>query len=235
MNTPFESEPLTAGIPGHIPTRAGIHLAHLAAMLCAITLGAGLTGCSFLEPAKSTSRYFVLTPMPAGGSAAAAAGAIAVGVGQVKLPAYLFNTSLAVRNGTNEVQYLPSALWAERLDTGFQRVLAANLAIALPTDRIHLSAWQKDAVAAEAYVALEQFDVDASGRGVLVAQWRILAPGGEKILKAGSSRLSRQGPSPDADASGAIATLSELLADFSREMAKSLQEATSGQVPPVAK
>ncbi len=122
-----------------------------------------------------------------------------MGVGQVKLPAYLFDTSLAVRKGTNEIDYLPSALWAERLDTGFQRVLAANLATLLPTDQIRLSAWRSEDVAAEVYVTIEQFDVDATGRGVLVAWWRILSPGGEKTLKAGESRLARQGPSPDAE------------------------------------
>ena len=173
--------------------------------------------------------------MPAAEPAKVAPGALAVGVGQVKLPAYLFNTSVAVRKGTNEVEYLPSALWAERLDTGFQRVLAADLAIVLPTDRIQLSAWQKDAVAAEVYVTLEQFDVDAGGRGVLVARWRILSPGGEKILKAGGSRLVRQGRPPGDGASGAVATLSDLVADFSRQLAQALQEATSGQAAPVSK
>ena len=128
-----------------------------------------LTGCSFLKPAQATARHFVLTPLPAAEPAKVAPGALAVGVGQVKLPAYLFNTSLAVRKGTNEIEYLPSALWAERLDTGFQRVLAANLAIVLPTDQIRLSAWRSEDVAAEVYVTIEQFDVDASGRGVLVA------------------------------------------------------------------
>ena len=186
--------PSTTGTRGHIPTRAGINLTHLAALLCAITLGAGLTGCSFLKPAKSTARYFVLTPLPAGDSATAASGSLAVGVGPVKLPAYLFNTSLAIRKGTNEIDYLPSALWAERLDTGFQRVLAANLAIVLPTGQVRLSAWKSEEVAAEAYVAIEQFDVDTAGRGVLVARWRILSPGGDKVLKVGTSRLSRQGP-----------------------------------------
>jgi hypothetical protein len=194
-----------------------------------MTLCAGLTGCSFLKPAKPTARHFVLTPMPPTGLAPAASNSLAVGLGPVKLPAYLFDTSLAVRKGTNEIEYLPSALWAERLDTGFQRVLAANLAIVLPTDRIHLSAWQKDAVAAEVHVIIEQFDVDATGRGLLVARWRILSPGGEKMLKAGSSRLSRQGSPPDAGTSGAVATLSELVADFSRQLAKALGEAT----PPV--
>ena len=133
-----------------------------------------------------------LSDITASGSASVPDKSLAVGLGQVKLPAYLFNTSLAVRKGTNEIDYLPSALWAERLDTGFQRVLAADLAIVLPTDRIQLSAWQKDDVVAEVYVTIEQFDVDASGRGVLVAQWRVLSPGGEKILKAGVSRLTHR-------------------------------------------
>ena len=184
-------------------------------------LWVGLTGCSFLKPAKSTTRYYILTPVAATQSGS---GSIALGLGQVKLPAYLSNTSLAVRKGTNEVEYLPSALWAERLDAGFQRVLAADLATVLPAEQVRLSAWQRDAVAAELFVTIEQFDVDASGQGVLIARWRILAPGGEKGLKAGGSRFSRPGPPPDAGASGAVATLSELVADLSRQLAPALKE-----------
>ena len=88
---------------------------------------------------------------------------------------------------------------------------------------------QKEASSGEVYVSLEQFDVDASGHGVLIAQWRVLSPGGEKVLKAGGSRLSRKGPPPGADASGAVATLSELVADLSRQVAQALREAISGQ------
>ena len=87
-------------------------------LLLALAACAGLTSCGFLKPAKSTARYFVLTPLPAPAPAPAAASSLAVGLGQVKLPAYLFNSSLVVRKGTNEVEYLPSVLWAERLDTG---------------------------------------------------------------------------------------------------------------------
>jgi|OpeIllAssembly_1097287.scaffolds.fasta_scaffold123937_1 hypothetical protein len=214
----------------------GFRCSDLPLLLLALGACACLTGCfGFLKPAKATARHFVLTPLPAAEPAKVTPGALAVGVGQVKLPAYLFNTSVAVRKGTNEVEYLPSALWAERLDTGFQRVLAADLAIILPTDRIHLSAWQKDAVAAEVYVTIEQFDVDASGRGVLVARWRILSAGGERILKTGGIRLAHQGQPPDSSASGAIATLSDLVAEFSRQLAQALQEATSIQTAPVSR
>ena len=91
-----------------------------------------------------------------------------------------------------------------------------------------VSAWRSEDVGAEVYVTVQQFDVDVSGRGVLVAQWRILSPGGEKVLKAGSSRLLRQGTPPDAGSSGAVATLSDLVADLSRQLAQELQRTTSG-------
>ena len=193
----------------------------LLTIVCSIVLSVGLTGCSFLKPAKYTARYYVLTPVAA---TQTGPGSLAVGLGQVKLPAYLFNASLAIRKGTNEIDYLHSALWAEHLDAGFQRVLAADLATDLPTDQIRLSAWQQNDVAVEVYVTIEQFDVDAGGRGMLIARWRILSPGGEKVLKAGGSRLVREGPAPDAGASGAVSTLSGLVADFSRQLAQALKE-----------
>ncbi len=222
---------------GPISTASGPELAltrtgsgRLAQLLSFIALAVVVSACSFLKPAKSTARHYLLTPMPVGAQSSAAGPAMAVGVGQVKIPAYLFNTSMAVRKGTNEIEYLESARWAERLDTGFQRVLAANLAAILPTERIHLSAWQRDDVAAEVYVVIEQFDVDAGGLGVLVARWRVLSPGEDKVLKAGTCRLSRQGPPPEAGASGAIGTLSQLVADFSQRLAQALQEMTPSRV-----
>jgi len=193
----------------------------LLTILCSTVLAVGFIGCSFLKPAKSTTRYYVLTPIAATQSGS---GSMALGLGQVKLPPYLFNTSLAVRKGTNQVQYLESELWAERLEASFQRVLAADLAIALPAEQVHLSAWRSEDVAAEVYVVIEQFDVDDGGQGVLTAQWRILSPGGEKVLKAGGSRLARPGPAPDTSASGAVATLSELVADLSHQLAQALKE-----------
>jgi uncharacterized protein len=180
-----------------------------------------LSGCLDLKPARSTARFFVLSPLP--GAAGPGSPTLAVGVGPVKLPAYLFKDSQAVRKGTNEVEYLETALWAEHVDSGFQRVLAANLAALLPTDQVRLSAWRREDVTMEVYVRVEQFDVDTAGRGVLVAWWRILSPGGEKILKAGQFNASREGAPPQTDPQGATATLSGLLADLGREMAEAMR------------
>jgi uncharacterized lipoprotein YmbA len=196
-------------------------------LLLALAVSMSLTGCfGFLKPAKPTARHFVLSTLPAAVPAATPSGAVAVGVGPIKLAAYLFNTSMAVRKGTNEIDYLPATFWAERLDAGLQRVLAANLATLLPTDQIRISAWQNADVSAEVYVAVEQFDVNASGQAVIVAWWRILSPGGEKTLKAGECRLTRQGPAPQTDPSGAVATLSELATELSRQVAQAIKETT---------
>jgi len=197
--------------------------------LLAVVVGASLTGClSFLKPARGTARHFVLASLPAGpGPVAGGAAPLAVGVGFVKLPAYLFNNSVAVRVGTNEINYLESALWAERLDQGFQRVLGANLSALLPTDQVRLSAWRPQDVSVEVYVAVEQFDVATSGRAILVAQWRLLAPGGGKLLQAGECRLTRPGPAPEADPAGAVATLSELVADLSRQLTEAIKRTAS--------
>jgi len=203
---------------------AGRLVPRLAPLLLAISPCVGLPGCfGFLEPAPSTERHFILSSLPAATPVATPSRTLVVGVSPVKLAAYLFDTSLAVRKSANEIEYLPLALWAERLDSGLQRAVAANLATLLPTDQIRLSDWRSADVSVEVYVAIEQFDVDPSGRGNLVAWWRVLSPGGENTLKSGETRLTREGSPPDPDPSGAVATLSELLVDFSRQLAKAIE------------
>lgn len=191
----------------------------------------GLTGClGFLKPAVSTARCYVLTPVPNGKPGTVMSEgkeAIGVGVGQVKVPAYLLGGMMAMRKGTNEVEYLPSVLWAGRVDSGLQQVIAANLSALLPTERVYLSAWRREDVAAEVYVVVEQFDFDAAGKGVLSARWRVISPGGELILRAGRSWLEREGPAPESDPAGAVAMLSGLVADLSGELANAIKESSS--------
>jgi uncharacterized protein len=188
--------------------------------LLAGTACACLCGCLNLRPAPRAARYFVLTAVP--GTSVTNSSHLAVGIGSVKLPDYLFRDSLAIRKGTNQIDYLVYELWAEKLSSGFQRVLAANLAILIPTDQVRLSIWRREEVAMGVYVTVDRFDVDTTGHGELVAWWRVVSPGGETLLTAGQFRASRQGPKPEANPQGATATLSELLADFSRDLAKTI-------------
>jgi uncharacterized lipoprotein YmbA len=186
-----------------------------------------LSGC-MLKPVTVSTRHFALAPIPTSESrpfARTGSEQLSVGIGLVKMPSYLLRNSMAVRNGANEVEYLDDALWSERLDESFQRDLAANLADLLPSDSIYLTDWGHDHVMVAVYISVQQFDVDIRGRGTLIAQWRITAPGSDVSLKSGRTRLERTGASPRGKPEVIAETLSELAAQFSRELAQSIREA----------
>jgi len=187
--------------------------------LAAAALCATIAGC--FSPHTLATRHFILTPVP---EITSATSGIRLGVGAVKMPDYLLNDSLAVRKGTGEIGYLEGDLWAERLDKGFARVLAADLSAMIPTDQVRLGAWQADEVTLEIHVTVEQFDVDQGGTGTLAAWWRITAPGGVKVLKSGETRLTKAGKSPASDSQNIVATLSELTATFNQMLAEKVHE-----------
>jgi uncharacterized lipoprotein YmbA len=146
-----------------------------------------------------------------------------VGLKEVKMPDYLSQKAFAMRTGTNEIIYLDSIEWAERLGTGLQRVLAANLGALIPTDQVRLSMWGAEAVAVEVDVNVERFDVDSHGQGVLMAWWRVLSPGGEKVLASGRFSATRQGPPPNKDPQGAAALMSALAAELAETLARAIK------------
>ena len=189
----------------------------LTGALCAAT-----GGCLF-KPTTIATRNFVLTPLPVG-ETKAATGRLAVGVGLVKMPPYLTKSSIAYRKSANEVSYLENYLWAEPLNQSFQRTLAGNFAVLLPTDQIRLSAWQRSEVTVAVYVNVEQFDVDAQGRGTLIAWWRITSPDGDQVLRSGQSRLTKGSAASGGSPETWVATLNELTTDFSRALAGVIRE-----------
>jgi uncharacterized lipoprotein YmbA len=184
------------------------------------------SGC-LLKPVSVSTRRFILAPIPASEDASTGAEQVSVGVGLVKMPAYLLRNSIALRKGTNEIEYLEEAVWAQRLDQCFQQTLAANLSALLPSDRIYLSTWERDQVSLRVSINVEQFDVDTQGRGTLIAWWRITAPGNDKVLKSGQARLARTGPAPRGRPEVIVTTLRALTGDFSRELAQVIHQSAS--------
>lgn len=196
---------------------------HAALVLVCVTL----SGCAF-NPVTVSTRHFTLSPIPTsetGQVGSSGTGNLSVGIGFVKMPSYLLRDSMAVRNGANEIEYLENALWSERLDESFQRDLAANLADLLPSDRIYLTDWAHDQVTVAVYINVQQFDVDINGHGILTAQWRITAVGSDIPLKSGRTRLDRTGAAPRGKPEVIAETLSDLAAQFSRDLAQSIEEA----------
>ena len=179
-----------------------------------------LSGC-LLKTATVSPRHFVLAPIPADESSPAPKEHFSVEIGFVKMPAYLLRDSIAVRNGANEIEYLENALWAERLDQSFQRALMADLYGSLP-ETIHFADSERNRQIVKIFINVRRFDVDTKGRGTLVAQWRIAASDGAQSLTSGYTSLERTGVSPRGNPAAIARTMSELTADFSSELTRSL-------------
>jgi uncharacterized lipoprotein YmbA len=195
-------------------------------LVCVACTGMLLTGC-LLKPKTITTRQFVLTPISTNEPAPAAPGHVSVGIGFVKMPSYLLRNSMAVRNGANEIEYREDALWAERLDQSFQQTLAVNLSRLLASDSIYPTDWGRDQVMLRVFITVQQFDVNTRGTGTLVAQWRITAPDTDIPLKSGRAQLVRTGASPRNNPEAIATTLSDLAAEFSRQLARPIRESAT--------
>ena len=197
-----------------------------AGLLCPL-----LPGC-LLKPSTVTTRSFLLSPLSSTSHPAASASVgPAIGIGIVKLPDYLMKPSLAVRSGTNEISYLESSLWAERLDTCFQRTLAANLSVLVPTDKIRLSSWSRDEVSYAVYVSVDRFEVDSEGTGTLIAWWRIASNSTAHPPVSGAFQKIQPGPSPSQHPEAMATTLSRLTDSFSQRIAEALRDSQGSGAP----
>jgi uncharacterized lipoprotein YmbA len=143
------------------------------------------------------------------------------------MPAYLLRDPLIVRKSANEIKCLEDALWAERLDQSFRQVLADNLSAMLGSNQGYTSASEPDRGMVRVSVEVKQFDVDTQGRGTLIAWWHLTAPGSDKPVKGGQTRLSRAGPSPRGNPQAIATTLSALTADFSQELAQAIHQSAA--------
>jgi uncharacterized lipoprotein YmbA len=192
------------------------------------------TGCSYLKPSAAAPRYFILAPAssqpqpkeaaaeqphPAPSSAQASK---TLTVAPIKLADYLTKKSIALRKGATEIEYLESALWAERLDQGFLRVLIADLSKRLPTQKIQPGPSRKAGPALELHLTIQQFDINTTGEGVLAADWRILSSLDGKTI-SGQFHSSHPGPTLERAPGEAVATLSTLINELSGELAQALK------------
>jgi len=194
---------------------------HLFPIICSLSL---LLGGCVIKPSRVPTRHFVLVPIPAPKQAPTTPQQPSVEVGFVKMPACLLRDSMLVRKSTTEIEYLETALWAERLDQSFRQTLAQNLSLLLVSDQAYFSSSERDRLVNRVSVNVEQFDVDTEGGGTLIAEWRLTAVGADKPMKIGQTRLTRCGLAPRGNPQAIATTLSALLAEFSQDLAQALRE-----------
>jgi uncharacterized lipoprotein YmbA len=197
---------------------------HLSPSAFVVLVAIILTGCLF-KSATVSPRHFVLAPITTNAPGSAPTAHFSVGIAHVKMPPYLLRDSIAYRDGANEIGYLENASWGEHLDQCFQRTLAGNLSELLSSDTISTVDSGHNQKMMCVLVDVQQFDVNTSGRGTLIAQWRITEPNNETPLKTGRADLTRAGAPPRDHPEAIATTLSDLTADFSRQLAQAIRGA----------
>src|SRR4029453_19268350 len=133
----------------------------------------GLSGCWSSPP----TRFYVLPSLTGAETAPPAAPRdLTIGVGPVTLPPYLDRLQIVTRASRARLVLGEFDQWAASLQDSVPRVLAENLSLLIPTDRVLLHPWSRTIEPDyQVTVDVTQFDAGPSGEVVLAARWRILS------------------------------------------------------------
>jgi uncharacterized lipoprotein YmbA len=212
-------------------------------LLLLLSFGCAVAACSTFKPRPDASRFFFLTPYAAEDSPASTANlqaaapgtpvpAPTVGLAEIGFPVYLERPELATRVAPNELRFSTNSRWAEPLGPGFTRVLAADLSARLGPQRVVRSPWygttHLDAVLE---IEIDHFEPDTtSGTARVVAHWTLREPHGQRVMRGGTSVLERP-LGAAAHHTAAVAALSQVLDDFSRDLAQAVLQAVHPATP----
>ena len=148
-----------------------------------------ICGCASKSP-----NYYILNSLQSGAPSAEKVRAendLTIGVGPVKIPAYLDRPEMATRSAADSLQFAEFDKWAEPLERNLTRVIAENLAILLSTNRVGVFPWLNSAqVQYQVTVDITQLERMPDGKVILAARWNILGDQGENMLVIESSRFS---------------------------------------------
>jgi uncharacterized lipoprotein YmbA len=102
------------------------------------------------------------------------------------------------------------------------RVLSQNLSLQLASDKVVRFPWPSaDRPTYQVEIDILRFEADTARRARLVARWVLREVATREMLVVRETRLDR--PTEGRSVDQSVATLSELLADFSSELAGAVQ------------
>jgi len=187
-----------------------------------VSLSLLLGGCISL-PTSSTPRFYMLHAPAADQSAGktAIASGVVIGVGPVKVPAYLDRPQMVTQDSEKMLYYAQFDRWGESLDIGIERLIGEGLTAMLPGAKVALYPWNsslpvKYQVAVEIVSLESELDTDMA----LVAQWLVIDSKDAKTLLM--KRWEFRQPIIPHTYAGLAATLGTACASLSGEIAASL-------------
>jgi uncharacterized lipoprotein YmbA len=149
----------------------------------------------------------------------------AIALAPVRIPQYVDRPQMVTATARNAYTLSEFHRWAERLDDGIARVLALNLSLLVPTDRVSLNASGRNPPdTLRVAVTLLEFHVDPAGQAVLAAQWNVAR--GEASVS--SRQAGYREPASATDYAVMAGALNECLNRLSRDVALDLRRLEGG-------
>ncbi|MBW2251305.1 MAG: membrane integrity-associated transporter subunit PqiC [Deltaproteobacteria bacterium] len=181
-----------------------------------------VTGCRSSTPPVS---FYTLTSLPMmemESHEQSAVRDITIGIGPVQLPQFLNRSQIVTRSGPNRLTVSEFHRWGGYLDQDFLRVLAQDISILLPTNRVVEFPWEYRADP-DYRIAfnVQQFDGQPGNSVLLNVTWTIKERKGTKALYAKRS-IIRQ-PVSGNDYEALVSAHSQTLAALSREIAAAIK------------
>jgi uncharacterized lipoprotein YmbA len=179
----------------------------------------------FLLAACSTTpavRYYTLNPfseMQPDISRAVSGDTLAIGVGPVEFPRFLDRPQIVTRKSQNRVEVSEFHRWAGSFSEDFLRVLAKNISMLLPEDRVAAYPWTDPFSPTHSIqLIVEQFDGRFGGDVVLNVTWSVWNQKDTNQAIFKHARIKEPVSAGDYDAlveaqSRAIGTLSRAIVD----------------------
>jgi uncharacterized lipoprotein YmbA len=157
----------------------------------------------------------------------------AVGIGPIQIADYLNQSKIINRRSDNRIEQAEYHQWAGSFEDNLTQVLAENLGVLVPTERIHLYPW-RTSLSIDYQVALDIIRCDGRlGEAVrLVARWSVFSGKEKKVIAVKRSIIDETVSGNDYDA--LVAAQSRALAQLSREIAAAIH-AASREKPPEPK
>lgn len=176
---------------------------------------------------SQTPRFYTLSPIQPGeviSRPASPAHNAVVGVGPVTLADYLDQPDLLTRTGDNQLLKAEYDRWAGSFKNDFVNVLAENIGVLVPTERIYLYPW-RGSVPIGYQVALEVVRCDGrlGDSATLEARWSVFGGPEKKLLTMRRSSIHEPVLGPDYAA--LVAAQSRAVGKLSQEIAEAIRQA----------
>ena len=186
--------------------------------------GVALLGAERLPGEYPPTQFYLVPPLTGADTAPPASAGqrdLTLGVGPVTVPPYLDRPQIVTRTSRAKLALADFDQWAAPLADTIARVLAENLSLLIPTERVVLHPWSRT-IDPDYQVTVEvlQFERGPGGQVVLAARWSLLDRDGKELVLR-TSRLSQAASGADYEAT--VTAMGRTLEALAQDIATTLR------------